>query len=186
MKERPILFSAPLVQAILNGRKTQTRRLCKTPIEVPRGFSGASRSRLEAWDKILDKCPYGQIGDRLWVRETFLQSPDGAFWYRADKGEADLAVIYDYKWKSSIFMPRKASRILLEITKIRVERLQDILPKDIQAEGIEVLERDRVCDPLENASIYLDQWIMLWDKINRKKAPWCSNPWVWVIDFRRS
>ena len=172
VKERPILFSGEMVRAILDGRKTQTRRVVKPQPPPLGGFV---------------KNPYGQPGDRLWVRETW--ALDDKYYYRADGAVGDRCG----KWKPSIHMPRAASRITLEITGVRVERLQEITISDIYAEGAitdEWLEwRDDVSgvgmpagSRIENER---DVWEKLWDSINGKTYPWKSNPWVWVIEFKR-
>ena len=183
MKERPILFSTEMVKAILEGRKTQTRRVLRDTTEH-RGeqYNPAYIERWkndEGWAKI---CPYGKVGDRLWVRETFcddcIQDPvPHRVCYKANR-ENQPASDFCTKWKPSIFMPRWASRITLEITNIRVERVQDIGVKDALAEGVKYDVSVRGGDPV---SRYQD----LWDSINGEKYPWSSNPWVWVIEFKR-
>jgi len=173
MKERPILFSAPMVRAILDGSKTQTRRIVKSQSNIC--------------------CPFGKPGDRLWVRETF-QGPlfdsdnSKCCVYRADGGEAPEYVDADDNlrqgWKPSIFMPRWASRITLEITGVRVERLQDISASDCYAEGCfrpdqlkslgsEVTTRDNARGAYRK----------LWESINGADS-WDANPWVWVVEFK--
>jgi hypothetical protein len=206
MKERPILFSGPMVNAILEGRKTQTRRVIKPqpdlqksfshqyPPDGPRtsyGWSGWYPSEnhhgarhYATWEHLrkglaADFCPYGIPGDRLWVRETWTPdcvSEDAAkelgrapVHYRAD-GEAPEYL--NLKWRPSIFLPRKYSRITLEITDVRVQRLQEISEDDAQAEGRSLVKDS----PLG----YLPD---TWDSINAKKHPWSSNPWVWAISF---
>ena len=199
MKERPILFSTPMVQAILSGQKTQTRRI------VNKAPTTEINHRLIAldngWNWQVDQqgivptmhreihnpmvCPFGQIGDRLWVRETFRlydldECPHADFpcgcprngtpLYKAshdcDDGE---------KWKPSIHMPRSASRILLEITNIRVERVQDISEADATAEGM--IADDDYC-----AEEYFS---ILWNELNGwAEKGWNANPWVWCIEFR--
>lgn len=172
MKERPILFSGAMVRAILEGRKTQTRRLVK-----PQPPSTA-RSK-KPWcsvEDLLKACPYGVAGDRLWVRETFANNGYELF-YRADgvalpprmpSGPA--------KWKPSIFMPRAACRLVLEVTAVRVERLQEISGGDAWAEGVSDGPRP---------SLAIACYRRLWDSLNAKRAPWASNPWVWVLTFSR-
>lgn len=208
MKERPILFGAPMVRAILEGRKTQTRRVVKDTglyaIELHHGAETAARERAA----LATQCPYGQPGDRLWVRETwqgplideeleeeFNQSPDHfkkpAFCvYRAtDTLDAINADGEALGWLPSIHMPRWASRILLEITAVRVERLQDISESDARAEGIadggclSCGEHEPcVCaDPNPDAR---DSFCRLWQSINGSES-WHANPWVWVIEFKK-
>jgi hypothetical protein len=186
MSERPILFSGPMVRAILAGTKTQTRRVVK----LLEGFepSGSTmhwpHAQKRAGVTVPLKCPYGQPGDRLWVRETwapvFKRVPhsNGCLYRADDDGRQINPRSMDGKWKPSIHMPRWASRITLEITGVRVERLQDISGQDVIAEGIEV-------DILGNAPLTLaiDRYRRLWDSLNAEHAPWASNPWVWVVEF---
>ena len=120
------------------------------------------------------KCPYGQAGDHLWVRETFWKHETGAIFYKADNDN----IRNGEKFKPSIFMPRSASRITLEITNIRVERLQEISNEDSLSEGIAIPDEPVHFAPREYFKI-------LWNNINSKKYPWSSNPWVWVIEFKK-
>ena len=168
MKERPILFSGDMVRAILAGEKTQTRRVAKIqPMD---------------WSKTYFRCPYGQPGDRLWVRETFMPLTKG-YAYRADNLINEK--FPGTKWKPSIFMPRKANRIMLEITNIRVERLQEITPSDYRNEGINIFYPAGM-NSLDIESMLKQRWIDLWDSINLKRGQgWNKNPWVWVIEFKR-
>jgi hypothetical protein len=187
MKDRPILFSGEMVRAILEGRKTMTRRIIKPqPIQPAPGayFDAYNKSAQWNWwtpdgrqylDKII-KCPYGQPSDRLWVRETFSNSRmDDSIptHYKADQFLFD----YSQPWKPSIFMPRWASRILLEVADIRVERLQDIREEDAKAEG--------VVDIIFQSLTRRDLFAALWNKINAKRGyGWDTNPWVWVVSFK--
>lgn len=195
-KEKPILFSGEMVRAILDGRKTKTRRVIKPqPDEKTREFS--SELVTEAWlaGEIPVKCPFGQPGHRLWVREScwaysglepfpsgFVVPPNPHmqhFYGYDDHPELQLmkdkAIVFRVP---SIHMPRWASRITLEITKIRVERVQEITNEDAIAEGIAVRDGD-LMSPKEYFEV-------LWDKINAKRGfGWDENPWVWVIEFRR-
>jgi hypothetical protein len=182
MKEHPILFSTPMVKAILEGRKTQTRRIIKG-----KGDAGACAKLL------IEDCPYGQAGDRLWVRETFCYKIDpitaivseNEFWYKATNPEVikiDDDGSYAFRkdgwsaspWLPSIHMPRKASRLTLEITSIRVEKLQEITSADALKEGIPASFRHEITE-----------FKALWDSINGKTYPWSDNPWVWIIEFER-
>lgn len=183
MKEHPILFSGDMAKAILDGRKTQTRRIVKPqPVEVaePSGNSDGL-IRLKASDDCLstwsDACPYGQAADHLWVKETFLNNAlsgyPPVYFYRADSKDKPE----DRKWKPSIFMPRIASRITLEITAVRVERLQDISSKDALAEGVDY-------DVSKPDGWPIDRYRKLWESINGKGS-WDKNPWVWVLEFKR-
>lgn len=177
IKETPILFSTPMVQAILDERKTQTRRvLKKQPVDEDYRWWHCKGD-----SPFIDiaNCPYGQIGDRLWVRESYS-------YYHSIKDEqgnpkiAYKADIYDsglksFKWKPSIHMPRSASRITLEITDICVEQLQDISEEDCLSEGINYQG---------NAYDTIGAFSELWDSINVKNHTWNSNPYVWVIEFK--
>lgn len=148
MKERPILFSGEMVRAILEGRKTQTRRVLKPQPKVDgkyllwspnKNFHFDGRLDQISWG-IEDACPYGKFGDRLWVRETWVSGTmnGGDIWYRY-RATDEKDVLEGTKWKPSIFMKRHASRILLEVVSVRVERLQDISEEDAEAEGISQL-----------------------------------------------
>lgn len=183
MKERPILFSAPMVRAILDGSKTQTRRIAKHPLAQAAVRINSYKGQSE-FDCIFSdgtggiiQCPCGIPGDRLWVREAFAQGVEGCpggISYRADhcdpKGDGPA---HPMKWRPSGSMPRAASRILLEITDVRVQRLQEISDQDAWAEG---------CEPNDN---YPRAWFQaLWDHINGAGS-WDADPWVWAITFRR-
>jgi len=149
MKERPILFSAAMVNAILSGRKTQTRRVVKP-------MSRKAGGEYTGWvlPEYRTDCPYGQPGDRLWVRETFGSmirnvggTPHEKLAYRADDPNAVMCYSSEgmevpIKWKPSIHMPRWASRITLEIVSVRVERLNEISEQDAIAEGIKAMTKD--------------------------------------------
>jgi hypothetical protein len=199
--ERGILFSAPMVRALLDGSKTQTRRVVKdlplwkiteicldaggTGKWMPNGPAPSGRGMAAGHWRA---CPYGQPGDRLWVRETFsdIYGAGGderrrkeEVMYRAD-GETDPYVI-GYRWTPSIHMPRWASRILLEITGVRVERLRDIGVEDIEAEGV-VTSDEAIMEHGCRARV-LD-WQRLWESINGAGS-WDANPWVWVVEFKR-
>lgn len=206
MKERPILFSAPMVRAILEGRKTQTRRIVKNPDSA---ISGCDISRLIDQPSVIESdCPYGQPGDQLWVRESFsVRSFDPGYSFSHEGGEDfeygscmveypddgskkrinDLCLDNDgidevaqahraSKKKSvpSIHMPRWASRIQLDITGVRVERLQEISNEDIRAEG--ACKRSSCTHRLD--------FQLLWESINGQES-WQANPWVWVLEFKR-
>ena len=139
MKEKQILFNTDMVKAVLDGRKTQTRRIVKEPIES--SFFKNEKQNIKLGHRWVN-CPYGQPGDRLWVRETWADLRytgfDNPFAYKATtSGEGDLIRgEYGIKWKPSIHMPREACRLVLDITDVRVERLQDITEDDAQAEGV--------------------------------------------------
>lgn len=243
MKERPILFSAPMVRALLDGSKTQTRRVVKWHGLEPGlnlQFSGLSVERSGsnwvlssptrdsyAYRSVPMPCPYGQSGDRLYVRETFGEVYDFCdhpempgcpterwhlgWKYRAD-GEVDRNDIEGAftGWKPSIHMPRAASRIDLQITGVRVERLQDISEADADAEGCERLDSERdvhdwkLCPQCggtglytsfgpnlgacpdtdcQKCDTYVKRYRHLWEAINGPGS-WDANPWVWVVEFK--
>jgi hypothetical protein len=180
MKERPILFSAPMVRALLDGSKTQTRRVAKLTdaahVKEPRGHR-----RWHPGDPAASlACPYGQPGDRLWVRETWIDASSAlhsCVIYRADGNDQACG----QPWKPSIFMPRWASRITLEITAVRCERLQDISEADAMADGA----------PWTPCTYEHPDWTpyrlgycKLWESINGPDS-WSANPWVWVIEFKK-
>lgn len=204
MKERPIIFNDEMVRAILDGRKTMTRRTMKVQPESPNfGLSFITESKRKSdegkyfWS-ISDACglkmrsnpfpcPFGAVGDRLWVQETFGDC-GVRFVYRADTD--DGAACQVKRWTPSIHMPRWASRITLEITGVRVERLQDITEDDARAEGIspagELLPEypDAYLTPRGGLSTVRVAFRRLWKSIYGDTG-WNSNPWVWVIAFRR-
>lgn len=165
VKERPILFSGSMVRAILEGRKTQTRRIIK--------FN--KQWHIDDPNSIL-ACPYGVKGDRLWVREScWIDGATNHVHYCAtDIPNAP-------KKTPSIFMPRCASRITLEVVGVRVERLQDISAMDCISEGI---ERNYVEDPHANAYQDRQNYKKLWESINGPGS-WDVNPWIWVIEFKK-
>lgn len=199
MKERPILFNGAMVRALLSGTKTQTRRVLKqaTGPSLSVGMDDNTLGVAElSWlwgdgpghdvHETIKRvpCPHGQPGDRLWVRETFGHferndnfTPGCEVFYRAD-GEC-LAI---EPWRPSIHMPRWASRITLEVTSVRLERLQDISEADAQAEGW--TRRPEVStDPQVHKEAARDWFMDLWESINGHGS-WDANPWVWVVEFR--
>lgn len=211
IKERPILFSAPMVRAILEGRKTVTRREIKpsmrsadTQFELHQQPDG-SWMPLHTFDESsMDdqgtehqiKCPYGKPGDRMWVRETFNSSADcrppvaEPFIYAADLN-SDGRTKWAARWKPSIHMPRIASRILLEITDVRVERLQDVSDDQALAEGVRLYtDHAELGDwyHVEGIDTYSaspkKSFELLWSSINGADA-WNSNPWCWAVEFKR-
>ena len=220
--EKPILFNGEMVRALLDGRKTQTRRIVKLPHNNQLGswkrtsIGGENGARTVTGETIPLQdaiwhthtghcliCPFGAVDDRLWVREThltvckmddrgmFITDEDGEYipetWYRADgidyqyfDGTSDFPV-ENIPWKPSIHMPRWASRILLEITDIRVERLQNISEEDARAEG---------CDNSKSESAISVGWHEKPKKAFRRVwegtgGDWDANPWVWAISFNR-
>lgn len=208
MKERPILFSSAMVQAILAGRKSQTRRvLSPQPDHLQHHeWKGKvlhdSDHRMWCWrDLVLDnlidfpdgedrrmlasRCPYSVVGDHLWVRETWCKDngDECQYSYRADCDDP-----HAFKWKPGMFMPRAASRLTLEISGVRVERLQEISETDAMAEGVGGMRDMRFAVALGNlhSTAYRLNYMDLWDSINGKKHPWKSNPFVWIIEFVRA
>lgn len=194
MKERPILFSAPMVRALLAGTKTQTRRRVKPQ---PQGgwSSGDHGCSCDARENV-GPCPYGKAGDRLWVKETWkadqiwdgfrpLDVPEGeAVLYTADE-HATRVIPFDWgRRRPSIFMRRWMSRITLELTGVRVERLNEISEEDAEAEGVVGCARQnsypRGCEGLPQRAEYA----ILWESINGSGS-WGANPWVWVLEFER-
>jgi len=180
MKERPILFGGEMVRAILDGSKTQTRRVIKPQPDEAWTMQGPCVINGHYADgpcKSDLRCPYGKSGDRLWVKETFMPLTKG-FAYRADGliNEKFPGI----NWQPSIFMPRSASRIMLEIESIRVERVQDISEEDAIAEGCGYYDK-----PDDFPLLPLQDFCDLWDSINEKRGfGWKDNPWVWVIEFQ--
>lgn len=187
-KERPILFSGEMVRAILEGRKTQTRRIVKDrkdwAIQNDNTFG-------KVWgNSVLMDSPFGKPGDRLWVRETFINDTEAdeqpCFYFKADCENPEI-----WRWSPSIHMPRSAARIFLEITNIRVERLNDISEEDAKAEGI---VGGKICingsagwgSNEKMPDVYKSKWSFaeLWESINGKDS-WKKNPWVWVIEFKK-
>ena len=251
VKERPILVAQPLINPILDGSKTQTRRIIKPApswVEIPQMYGGGgiwawqrNKANLEIhpddWPRF---CPYGRPGDRLWVRETWqhvhghdeyeswelphiksfvvdgvLSSPAlltkptfGKTWYKADQWaqeyhKEDQECGNKWNWRPSIHMPRWASRILLEITSVRVERLQDISPSDAMAEGFKKITKDNgitwkygMADfdglPGEDDMGWcwrewdtdpIEAYRKLWESLNGPGS-WEKNPWLWCLEFR--
>ena len=217
MKERGMIFNAEMVRAILDGRKTQTRRLIKLSHErgmvnpVVRGRNGEISSITCRLAPML--CPFGQPGDRIWVRETFqgplvseelleeyraypekFENPEYCE-YAADGGPrpeyCDLDDNLRHGWRPSIHMPRWASRITLEITGVRVERLNDISETDAEAEGIDMEALfdaqdcyDCIADHnMTGRPTVTGKFKYLWESIYGEES-WQANPWVWVITFQ--
>ncbi len=198
MREKPIIFNSEMVRAVLENRKTQTRRVIKKQpkyaTEIKCEMRGGNlvavpyhRGAGMLWnEEAKTKCPYGKVGDRLWVRETWRiyhgSSSAQLYW----KATPDLTGVQcqekDYKsikekpaWRPSIHMSRWMSRINLEITDIRVEKVQDITNDDCQREGLKILQGG-----------ILANFAVLWNQINAKRGlRWAVNPWVWVIEFKR-
>lgn len=215
MKERPVIFNGEMVRAILDGRKTQTRRLVpewQRPKLYPEndgephynwmavaqsdrrwgyGVFGETEEACAKELSTMAPCPFGNAGDRLWVRETF--AAFDADWKHPGKPHdlkdgpwpnvvypASVAKIPDGTCRPSIHMPRWASRIMLEITAVRVERLNDISEEDARAES--VAPSQHIITPPE--ALYRVGFLKLWQSIYGEES-WGANPWVWVIEFRR-
>jgi len=193
-KSRPIIFTGDSVRAILSGQKTQTRRVIKPqPISGPNSeMVDLGNGALGLLDGVLSgewKCPYGQPGDLLWVRETFAwwptdktdSNPDDGWLYRADDDgeEWDCRM---FNWSPSIFMPRRASRLTLKILDVHVEQLQHIGVDDIRDEGVRLPSWNP-----DTGAGEIDPWELfasLWDSINAKRGfGWDANPWVWAVSF---
>lgn len=195
IKQRPILFSTPMVRAILEERKKMTRRIVKD--NVPLGN----------WEETMKKCPYGNVGDILWVRETYIkcitwdgegECPPAKYIYRADdKGPVDwhnekTGEPGNIPWKPSIFMPKEACRIFLRITDIQVERLQNISEEDAVAEGIrqypsgeyQFYMKDKLQSVRPGCDLARISFCSLWESINGAES-WNTNPFVWVVNFER-
>ena len=180
MKERPILFSGAMVRAILAGRKTQTRRIMKIQPDPRVDWVMSDLNDVWRAGTVVGevpqfgtfKCPWGAPGDRLWVKETFLNNAlagyEPVYFFRADDEDKPD----DLSWRPSIFMPRVASRITLEIVKIKCEKLNTISVKDAVAEGVDWW-------PSYAIPLYKE----LWESINGPESL-KKNPWVWVIEFR--
>ncbi|UPK82554.1 hypothetical protein LW139_07655 [Proteus vulgaris] len=214
MKERGIIFNAEMVRAILDGRKTQTRRIIKS-VPATHNFHGWVMSSTRAKDEgkacwaigdspllkepIRLNCPLGKVGDRLWVRETFgnrvVRDALGGYGefitYRASKPDAVYCTcasgdVIPMKWTPSIHMPRRYSRITLEITDVRVEQLQDISKQDAISEGapqghysIDVISK-QFGFPDFSRSWFAQIWMDIYGEDS-----WVNNEWVWVIEFKR-
>lgn len=184
MKERPILFSGPMVRAILEGRKTQTRRILSA-----RDLAEMQPDADTDEPAVVQSLRFSP-GDRLWVKETFTRIRGNGIrlWYRADgepldrDGNVMPTTPGEPRWASPLFMRRIDSRLTLEVTGVRVERLQDITEEDARAEGVEPFDTGNAGDDRFSAR---EQFAALWDTINGKRAPWASNPWVWVVAFTR-
>ncbi|MBC5078961.1 ASCH domain-containing protein [Klebsiella quasipneumoniae] len=212
MKERGMIFNGEMVRAILDGRKTQTRRIMKVQPVLNGNFYEVFGA---AWSKgmksipalpghsLSTRCPFGAVGDRIWVREAFRvhsRATDVAtLVYKASERNSwteqthrvPVAVCNKpatpEKWTPSLHMPRWASRILLEITDVRVERLNAISQEDAQAEGMELAGwRPTYSDPDSGGEVMTpyDNFAELWSSIYGDES-WKANPWVWVISFKR-
>ena len=186
MAEHPIIFSTEMVRAILDGRKTQTRRIIKPEPNYMKEFGETDDNVKHNIAKRV--CPYGQVGDTLWVREALYCDEKGHFGrYKADNkpvgGELPLVWCWKTKHLSGRFMPKIQARIFLEITNIRVERVQDISEKDCYAEGI---TEDEAIKYWHDGPQPVWAFSDLWDSLNAKRGfGWDKNPFVWCIEFKR-
>lgn len=203
MNIKPILFSTQMVKAILEGRKTQTRRIIKPTskkgcygVQVERDKTTGEVTNVtgydeheRTWDENGSQYPVNnkyKIGDILWVRETWTQNGIGYYRYKADFKEGEglftgkqIPAKYRNKWKPSIYMPREAARIFLNVTNVRVERLQDITEEDAIAEGVETLG---LYPGYEISAI--GKFEGLWSNINGQES-WNDNPFVWVYEIEK-
>lgn len=202
MTERPILFNAPMVRAILDGSKTQTRRVITNHPGDQWTHDGFGRitSKHPKQDRFglfvrrglgtdfpecdIVPCPYGQPGDQLWVREAWARTTVGLGTEMVVYREGDNRTDYGGPWKPGIHMFRRDSRISLEITRVRVERLQDISEGDAIAEGVSV-HPDHHGRPRESIYSPVQAYRDLWESINGPDS-WSANPWVWVVEFTRT
>lgn len=207
-REIPILFSSPMVRAILEGRKTQTRRVCKLAIKLSADYPSRKviwNEREQWWEfqgcldgckckrcreRFVLDCRYGKPGDVLYVRETLHADDEGDVTYAADDAEViwpeGSGEVWDYHKGtiSSIHMPKFAARLWLEVTDVRVERLHQITEADAKAEGFTpypILSGIPALDAVSMTGAFMN----LWQTINGKKYPWSSNPWVWCVSFKR-
>lgn len=217
MKERPILFQGAMVRALLAGTKTQTRREINwRRLHKAAGMPFPTKCKL-AWFNLIKgwgldagdgmmravSCPYGAVGDRLWVKETFfdVRPYRNAPLFAAVKDDSIYRADYEYRepkrrvigchhWRPSIFMPRTASRLLLEITAVRVERLRAITEADAKAEGVVPEPENHTAAAVayifgaKEFLAHTSAYATLWEQINGRGS-WALNPWVWVIEFRR-
>jgi len=194
-KMKPIIFSTPMVVAILEGRKTQTRRIVKPKrnsrcrmslfnaiAHISGKWFGVDFNNVPFINDLIEQ-PKCKPGDVLWVRETWSKDENGEYVYRTNYGttEDDSFPPSMFKWKPSIHMPREAARIFLKVTNVSVERLQDINEEDALKEG---------CMPtILDGAIFFSakgKFHALWDGLNAKRGyGWDVNPWVWVYEFER-
>ncbi len=219
MGEKPIAFSGEMVRAILEGRKSQTRRVCRAQQmagfepwgscadgwqfwiakTAPLELKLKSPDRADHHGNLVTRCPYGRSGDRLWVRETWALVPRTAYAQSEGveqalrPGDDHDAAVYRAgwtrsepgPWRSSRFMPRWASRITLQLLDVRVQRVQEITPEDVEAEGASHNPMQQMSYRDDNYQRIKD-FAWLWDSINAKRGyTWDSNPWVWCISFKR-
>ncbi len=206
MKEYPILFKGEMVRAILDGRKTQTRRVIKDPVWEEDGEQLPDGTGSLGWE-LRNKCPYGRRGDHLWVRETWAVYVGEKLYtgpLKKLKGRSGISISLredqdtdgqqQTKWRPSIHLARRHSRRTLKVTGVRVERVQDISEADAKAEGIVPFDKigpeQRLSDCMKNDRTQATHphtiaFASLWDGINYDRGfGWIDNPWVWVVDFK--
>lgn len=210
MTTKPIIFNTEMVKAILDGRKTQTRRVVKPQPPEDEYFEGPywyepaivnKQGELEPGNPVFGisstdgewgiKSPY-KPGDILYVRETWAKRihSDNRYYYKADNNLGAIFNREDDKWRSPIFMPREAARLFLKVTSVKVERLQDITEEDARSEGCidyhDKMGDGKFEDVIEFDLTARDAFSYLWDTLNAKRGyGWDANPWVWVIEFER-
>jgi hypothetical protein len=186
IKEIPILFNTLMVQAILENRKVNTRRIINPKNNDGIRASMIYKSGLKDSDGHEVKKPY-QIGDTLWVRETYLKADD-SYHYKADETKAskEIRESYGYKWKPSIHMPRIAARVFLKVTAVKMQRIKDITEPEALKEGfISTAVSNLEGDDYTGLYAY-EHFINVWDDIYAKQGNgWDFNPWVWVIEFEK-
>lgn len=180
MTERPILFQPSMVRAILAGTKTQTRRIISPQpfgdietFDLPTGFW------VKCGREYAERCPYGRPGGALWVREAWCRYPDGSIGYAADYPDGKKPPSHEIRWRPSIHLKRADARLCLRIKTVEVERLQEMSAHDAIAEGVEL-------ELVHRSGVTAFQ--ELWDSINGGNGrgfPWRSNPFVWVLTFKR-
>lgn len=220
---KPILFSTPMVRAILDGNKTQTRRVMKLQIEpcqhhlyqeaewkdkptewseaaLKNGFAfcGYCENGVTPKDDYAGiKCPYGKVGDILWVREKWMHGPNypngmDKYYYFASVSD-QFKEEWPKSWKPSIHMPKDACRLFLKIISIRVQRVNDITKEDAQEEGVEMIgvfgkghkAYKDYTDDTGYVTTATHSFQLLWIKINGGES-WHKNPWVWVVEFEKT
>lgn len=190
MKERPIIFNSEMVRAILDGRKTQTRRVCGEYLQCYDSVLWDHNKTefdfhfKDGVGQVVD-CPLGQVGDRLWVKETWAEcnceenNCPGVI-YKNHLGAMNVK-----RWKPSIHMPKWASRITLEITDVRVERVQDISNQDVAFEGIPHIYYPQEISKSDPHYAFEKMFVDYWNSTAKEGFKWKDNPWVWVIEFER-
>ena len=202
---KPILFNTEMVRAILDGRKTQTRRIAAEKIYLDKEWGLDKEPYLKEGKWYYDKQtavddskryemrPKYQVGDILWVRETWNYSPNWYYCYKADAVPEDNHGYFgSIPWKPSIHMPREAARIFLRVTNVRVERLQDITEEDAKCEGVKdpyeyqkPAYYDEPFRQLRGKEINQCAFAGLWDTCYQWPNTWTANPWIWVYEFER-